>query len=191
MVDLVFDAAAGSFNISRTTEELFEFEREGTLGKYSYSIKDLDSIREVRFNLEEGRLIRGNLRNNVELQLNPNPVWDIKLDVGAANVDMDLSEFKVSKLDIDGGASAIDLRIGELQEECWLKINSGASSIDIEIPEEFACEITTNTILSSKDLEGFNKISNGTYVTDDFSDRSKNIIIEVDAAVSSLNVERY
>jgi hypothetical protein len=99
--------------------------------------------------------------------------------------------FKIRKLDIDGGASSIDLRLGTLQAESKIKINSGASSINIKVPREFACEVNTSTVLSSKDLAGFNKVGNGTYVTPDFSEKSKNIIIDVEAAVSSLNVERY
>ena len=102
-----------------------------------------------------------------------------------------MSLFKIRKLDIDGGASSINIRLGTLLAESNLKINSGASSINIKVPQEFACEVNTSTVLSSKELKGFNKVGNGTYVTPDFSDKTKNIVIDVEAAVSSLNVERY
>lgn len=190
-VDLIFDAAAGNFKISRVTDDLFEFERDGNLGRYNYSIKDLDYKREIKIELEEGRIISGDFKNRVEMKLNPIPVWDINVDVGAANIDLDLTSFKVSKLDIDGGASSIDIKFGNLLDDCRIKINSGASAINIRVPEEFACEVNTNTVLSSKDLQGFNKISNDTYVTPDFSEKEKNLVIDIEAAVSSLNVERY
>jgi len=190
-VNLIFDAAAGNFRLEQTTDELFEFEREGNLGRYTYSIKDLGEKREVRIELDEGRIVKGDLKNRVAMKLNPNPVWDIKVDVGAANIEMDLSAFKINRLDINGGASSINIRLGNLQSESKIKINSGASSINIKVPEEFGCEVNTSTVLSSKDLQGFNKVSGGTYVTPDFSEKTKNIIIEVEAAVSSLNVERY
>jgi hypothetical protein len=191
MANLNFDAAAGNFRIDQSTEELFEFEREGNLGRYTYSIKELGDKREIIIGLEEGHVIKGDLKNQVTMKLNPNPLWDLKVDVGAANIDLDLSAFKVGKLDINGGASSINIRLGNLYDDCKLKINSGASSILIRIPEEFACEVNTSTVLSSKDLQGFNKVSGGTYVTPDFSDKTKNIVIEVEAAVSSLTVERY
>lgn len=189
--DLDFDAAAGNFRIEQSTGELFEFEREGNLGRYSYSIKDLGEKREIKIELEEGRVIKGDMKNQVLMKLNPNPVWGIKVDVGAANIDLDLSAFKVGNLNIDGGASSINIRIGNLHDDCKMQINSGASSIHIRIPEEFACEVNTSTVLSSKDLDGFNKVSGGTYVTPDFADKTKNIVIDVEAAVSSLTVERY
>ena len=190
-VNLIFDAAAGNFRLEQTTEELFEFEREGNLGRYTYSIKELGDKREIIIGLEESHVIKGDLKNQVTMKLNPNPLWDLKVDVGAANIDLDLSAFKIGKLDINGGASSINIRLGNLYDDCKLKINSGASSILIRIPEEFACEVNTSTVLSSKDLQGFNKVSGGTYVTPDFSDKTKNIVIEVEAAVSSLTVERY
>ena len=188
---LIFDAAAGNFRIEESTGELFEFDREGNLGRYNYSIKDLGEKREIRIELEEGRIIRGDFRNKVSIKLNPEPVWDLNVDVGAASIDLDLSAFKISKLDIDGGASSINIRMGKLLDNCKIKINSGASSIDIKVPEEFACEVNTSTVLSSKALPGFNKVGDGTYVTPDFSDKTQNILIEVEAAVSSLNVDRY
>jgi hypothetical protein len=189
--ELIFDAAAGNFKIEEPTEELFEFQREGNFGRYNYSIKELETKREVRIELEEGRVISGDLKNRVAIKLNPNPVWDLKVDVGAANIELDLSEFRISLLDIDGGASSINIKLGDLHPDCKLKINSGASSINIKVPERFACEVNTSTVLSSKELPGFNKVSSGTYVTDDFSDKSENIVIDVEAAVSSLNIERY
>jgi hypothetical protein len=189
--DLVFDAAAGDFTIDQSTQDLFEFVRDGNLGRYNYSIKELGDKREINIGLEEGHVISGNMKNKVNIKLNPNPVWELKVDVGAANIDMDLAEFKVQKVNIDGGASSINIRLGNLCRDCRMKINSGASSITIKIPQEFACEVNTNTVLSSKDLPGFSKVSSGTYVTPDFSSKTKNLTIDIEAAVSSLSVERY
>ncbi len=101
--------------ISRLTSRLmslFEFEKDGNLGRYTYSIKDLGTKREISIELEEGRIIRTDLKNKVSIKLNPNPAWDIKVDVGAANIELDLSSFKIRKLDIDGGASSINHSFG-------------------------------------------------------------------------------
>jgi hypothetical protein len=189
--NFTFDAAAGDFTINQSTEDLFEFEKDGNLGRYTYSIKELGPKRDINIELEKGHVINADLKNKVNIKLNPNPDWDVKVDVGAANIELDLASFKIRKLDIDGGASSINLRLGTLQPQSKIKINSGASSITIRVPREFACEVNTSTVLSSKNLEGFNKVGNGTYVTPDFSEKTKNIVIDVEAAVSSLTVERY
>jgi len=46
--------------------------------------------------------------------------------------------------------------------------------------------VNTSTVLFQRTFRDLNKVSGGTYVTPDFSDKTKNIIIEVEAAVSSL-----
>lgn len=189
--NLSFDAAAGDFTINQPTEELFEFDKAGNLGRYTYAIKELGSKRDISIKLEKGRIINADFKNKVTIKLNPNPDWEVNVDVGAASIELDLASFKIRKLNIEGGASSINLRLGALQPESRIKINSGASSITIKVPREYACQVNTSTVLSSKDLEGFNKIGKGTYVTPDFSEKAKNVIIDVEAAVSSLTVERY
>jgi len=189
--ELDFDAAAGEFEISGTTTNLFEFEKSGNLGKYMYSIKDLDDRKEISISLEKG--ISGSLRlkNEVKILLNNEPVWDLNIDVGAADINMDLSDFKIRKVTIDGGASAIDLILGDLFDYTEVDIDAGASSIEIDVPETIACEVKSEAVLSSRNLEGFNKVSSGTYVTDNFSEAKKNIVINIDVAVSSIHVRRY
>jgi len=189
--EFVFDAAAGTFTLNESSDELFEFEREGNIGKYNYSTKDLGDRREIRIGMEEGRIRRVDLKNKVAIKLNPNPIWDLKVGIGAASIDMDLTEFMIRDLKIDGGASSINVKLGALYDDCRLKISSGASSIKIQVPEDFACEVRLNTVLSSKNLKGFDKLGDGTYVTPGFSESTRNIMIQIDAAVSSLQVDRY
>ena len=186
-----FDAAAGNFDIKSSTGELFEFKREGNFGRYNYSIKDLGHRREVFIEMDEQRFHGVNLRNNVEILLNPNPQWELKIDVGAADIDLDLTPFNIGKIDIDGGASSIKIKLGTISPQSEVNINSGASSLTIMVPSEYACEVDLNTVLSSKDLEGFNKVGDGTYVTPDFSSSSRNIIIKIEAAVTDLKIIRY
>lgn len=188
---LDFDAAAGDFTIRGITDELFEFEKEGNLGKYSYSVKDLGERKEVSITLDDVVTLRKGISNTVSMKLNPTPVWEMNIDVGAAEIDLDLSDFMVSKLILDGGASSVDIMLGDLYPATKVSIDAGASSITIRIPESAACELNTEAVLSSKNLRGFTKVTSGTYVTDNFSDAETNFVINVDVAISSLTVKRY
>jgi hypothetical protein len=189
--ELIFDAAAGTFSIDRSTNELFEFNRRGGFGKYHYSIQEDLNSRLIKIDFDGGSIGRVKVTNDVEIRLNPVPAWDLNIDVGAASMDLDLTDFIIQNVNIDGGASSIDLKLGERSDNVEVDIESGASSISIRIPEEFACEVRTSTVLSSKSLNGFNKLGSGTYVTDNFSSESRNILINIDAAVSSLTIHRY
>lgn len=187
----VFDAAAGTFTIKRSTGELFEFNRSGGFGKYHYAMKEMGTSREIKIDFDGDNFRGRKISNRVEIMLNPFIAWDLNIDVGAASMNLDLSDLIIDKVNIDGGASSIGLRLGSKSDQTEVEIASGASSITIDIPEDFACEVRTSTVLSSKNLDGFNKVSDGTYVTDNFSASTRNILIRVEAAVSSLTVNRY
>ena len=191
MASLEFEAVAGSFQIGGTTSDLFDFEREGNIGPYESELRVTGNKVKVKVGLEGSKIRSGNIRNKVKISLNSAPVWDLDLDIGAAEVELDLREYLVRDVKIDGGAAAIELIMGDRSDNTNLYINTGASSVTIRIPENIACEIDTDTILSRKDLDGFTKVADGMYVSENFADCEKNISIEIDSALSSLEVIRY
>lgn len=188
---LNLDAAAGEFNLKGVTSSLFEFETEGNTGPYSVTTRNVEGEK-VIIDFSHKRFRGGkDLNNRVRMQLNDNPVWDFNIDVGAARFDLDLTPFKVALVDIDGGASSVDLKLGDRYDKTHVNIDAGASDINIKVPEGVGCEVRTQTILSGKELDGFNKIAKGHYQTPGFSGSSKQIIIDIDAAVSGVSVEIY
>ncbi len=188
---LNLDAVAGEFDIKGVTSYLFEFEAGGNGGRYNATTDRLnDSTVKIQFTQESIRK-RKNYRNYFELNLNQNPIWQLNLDVGAADMEMDLTPFKVAKVDIDGGACALQLKLGDKYKKTYVNIDAGASGIEIEVPATSACEVTTSTILSGRELDGFNKISKGLYQTPNFSNSAHQIFIDINAAVSGVKVERY
>ena len=85
----------------------------------------------------------------------------------------------------------MELTLGDLYPETDITVDAGAASIEINIPASSSCELNTSTVLSSREIKGFQKIENGLYRTPDFSDNNKKIYIEIDAAVSSVKIHRY
>lgn len=188
---LNLDAAAGKFILQGVTSKLYEFQTEGNTGPYHASLhKSGDRKVVINFNHKHFRGSR-HLKNTVDMRLNTNPVWDMNVDVGAADLNMDLTAYKVGRIDIDGGASAIELKLGDKYKKTTVNIDAGAAGIKIKVPVESACEVKTSTILSGRDLDDFNQIDRNLYQTPNFSDSNNQILITVDAAVSGLKVERY
>lgn len=187
---LNMDIAAGKFYIDESTENLIAFESENNFGQYKREVMKNGSTTEIYITLDqEGRIHTGTNKNRASIKLNPEPTWEMKLDVGAADFNCDLRDFKVGLIDIDGGASAIKIKIGDKQLETNIKIESGASAVKIYIPENAGCELISNTFLSDLGLDGF--IKNGkTYRTPNFEESTQKIYIEMDAAVSALDVIR-
>ena len=125
------------------------------------------------------------------MSLNKNPEWALNFSVGAASVDLDLTQYKVSRLDVGMGAAAFNVKLGNLVDVARIKIDAGASDIDILIPDSVGCEINDEAALSSRNYEGFKKVDNDLYRSENFDKYPKKIFIDIDCGVSSIDVKKY
>jgi len=192
-VFLDFEAAAGSFYINDTSDDLLSFSNSGSGGRYTYVVKRSDDKAKIYIEREgeELYLNKKSKYSKIELALNKEPVWNINLDVGAAKLDFDLSEFNVKKLDLDAGAASLEIKLGDKYPKSYLNIDAGASEIVIKVPSNSGCDLNLSAVLSGKSISGFKKIDHGHYRTENFEDAENKIYINVDAAVSSYTITRY
>lgn len=191
--ELNLEAAAGDFRLSDSVPDnkLITFHKKGNIGNYSMTTEGDSTERVINLKIEDSHVKFNNRGMRVDLGLNPKPVWDLDFDIGAASIDFDLSNYKIGKLSLDGGASSIDIKLGDLSDLTEVKINAGASSIDLEIPEDAGAELRTETVLSSRNFDGFKKISRGLFRTDNYDSALHKITIDIDAGVSSVDIDRY
>jgi hypothetical protein len=188
---LNFDAGAGSFVIMDTTNNLMMAKTEG-VGNYSLSRSgntgavSLDlTMKDKHFSFKHGKI-----KNKVGIKLNPNPLWDININAGAANIDVDLSNYKIRNLDIAMGAASLDVILGMPEKETNFTLDAGVSSIDIAVPEKAGCEIRTDVALSGKNFKGFKEVKDNVYQTENFNRTDKKIFLELKTGVSSITVKR-
>ena len=193
--NLKLNIGAGNFGLKENTTKLIELQNDNDNTTYSMTAepKDspTDSLTEIKVSLNKGEFNDGNIKNNVLMKLNPNPIWDMELSVGAANVNFDLSGFKTRNIKVEGGASDIELKLGAALPETDLKLEAGAASITIRIPESAGCDIVSNTFLASKEFKGFSKMGNQHYQTSNFATSAKKIHINLQAGVAKVEVIRY
>lgn len=155
---LVMDIAAGKFRIDEaTTEHIIDFDAYSNIGPYTSNMVTNGNIADIHIELEDAFIKNGTNRNRASVKLNPNIIWDINMNVGAADFRGDFRQFKVKKIDVDGGASSIKIKIGDLQKETQLKLDAGAASIKISIPENAGCKVDSDSFLVDLDLDGFTK----------------------------------
>jgi hypothetical protein len=184
------DSGAGSFTIEDTTSNFIAANTTTSLGNYTLEKTDSD----FRLHLigTHGRhWPPGRMRNHAEVRLNPTPVWDLDFNVGAARVRCDLTPFKVQNLKLNCGAADIDLRLGGGVSESTVKVDAGASSVRLAVPSDVGCEVVIDAPLSSKSIAGFIRMSKGRFQTENFATATSHISIDIDAGVSSIRVERY
>jgi hypothetical protein len=94
-------------------------------------------------------------------------------------------------VEIESGAASIRLRLGDRAEQCDVSINSGASSIRVEIPESVGCRVEVRAPLSSKKFHGFQKYSRNEYRTEGYETSERKVFISFDVGVSALTIQRY
>jgi len=189
---LNFEGSAGSFELKEETNKFFEAKTQQTAGEYSLERINNGELNELNFKLNDSEIqFNSKSKNKVKMMLNVNPEWDMEFNLGAGSADLDLSKYKIKKMVIEAGASSLDLKLGDQSNFQEIEISMGASAIDIEIPKGAACQIKTDTGLSSTDFENFTKISEDVYQTENFSSSPNKIMIKLESGVSSISVKRY
>jgi hypothetical protein len=190
---LHFSSGAGGFKILTPTDKLIDFKTEGVKDNYNLRRDDTGDRTSIDFEMKNTKLKlgKGNYKNTVEMSLNSNPEWDLSFEVGAASVDLDLTPYKINNLDVQMGAAALNVKLGNLSEITHVKVEAGASDIDILIPDSVGCEINSDAALSSRNYEGFEKVNDDVYRSKDFEKYPKKIFIEIDCGVSSIDVKKY
>ena len=189
---LSMEAAAGAFSLSDTTTSLLYFIQNDNSFQYKYFVKKTDDRVKINIETSEGHVgFNKNSDNKVRIKLNERPVWDIKLEVGAAAVNFDLSPFKVKKVNLESGAASLKLKLGDEYPETRVNIEAGASEIVVKIPKESGCDLEVSAVFSGKKLDGFEKLDHGHYQTSNFNTAANKVYLEINAAVSSYSIIRY
>ncbi len=185
------EIAASTFVLVDESYDLIDFEKQGSSIYYKYKVKKVDSMVDVNIYIEDEVNLNGHNHNRVNMSLNPQPIWDLTFEIGAADANFDLSGHKVSNINIEGGAAAIKVKLGDKNPKTNVNIETGASSIKVLVPKESYCELDINAVLSGKTISGFKKTDRGHYVTDNYDDATNKIYINVETAVSSYSIIRY
>ena len=186
------DFGAGKLKLNAPCAELVTVDAQSNFVKYSFETEKRNDITAIFVNGEgHTKHVDRSTQNDLNIALCDQPVWDFTLDMGAADADLDFTPYKVSNLDIDGGACHLDLRLGDSGCNTKVEINTGASDIDIEIPENVDCEINLDSAITGKDFVGFEKVERGLWRTPNFGQGSNQIVIDIDCAVSDISVKRY
>ncbi len=188
---LKLDGGAGIFKIHEETDNLFDARAYGYRNKYNLMQNDEDSTAEITFEMKKIRFHFNNNANEANIRLNPNPIWNLDCNVGAANVNFDLAPYKIRNFDLSMGAARLKLRLGDSSSTTNVKIDGGAAKIEIYVPRSSGCEIHSESFLSSKHFDGFEKVRSGTYRTSNFYNSEKKIYIRFSTGVTSINVKRY
>ena len=189
---LKFKSGAGYFEINGTSDGLFSARTAGLKNNYLIDSDSYGDNTNIEFSMKDRHFPfeHGKLVNDVEMKLNTVPLWDLDFELGAAGINLDLSPFKIEKIDIGMGASKLKIKLGDKNDDTRVNLDAGVSKIEIMIPQSSGCQINSESVLSNRHFNGFNKISSGLFRTANFDSASNKIYISFNTGVSSIRREQ-
>lgn len=198
---LNISGGAASYTINEATSNLFEADTHELGGKHYSLNTSVDSVTEtLDFTMDGGEEHRhrgfifnfgGSDNNKGYIKLNKAPIWEINVESGVSKVNFDLSPFKVQKLKIEGGISSYHVKMGQPVGETNIDVSTGMAHLTIDIPKNAACHITTDTGLSSKNLDGFQSVDDNEYETPGFDKATNKMYINLSGGLSKFRVNQY
>ncbi len=182
-----------SFKLKEKTDSLFSADVKKRNGNFALTKTTSDSANVLNFKMQDKNNRRWSMGegNAVALHLNENPIWNIQVNMGAGEVDFDLSNYKVRTFNFDGGVAELDVKIGNLLPITDVNVKTGLTHVKISIPEGSGARIKAKTGLSSRDFDGFTKVSDNVYETPNYSSSTNKIFINFDGGLTSFEVKKY
>ncbi len=186
-IELKFDV--GKLTLNESTPLLYEcisqyrYKEFEPFEKFSRTEKEANII--IYHSPVTKKRISNNIKNNWELKLNNQIIYNLSIETGAINMDSNLSGFKVEKLYIESGVSNINLVVPKYNSK--IIINTGASNIDIAIPKEVGAMLNIDSGIAIKNLDDFIK-RNDTYISNNYDNSEFKTEIEIDCGVSRINI---
>jgi len=181
-----------SYRLNDVSSELFEADTHGSHNKYNLTQHQDDSTSVLDFKMQNHNGFNwGSDKNDINIRLNPNPVWDVDVETGATDLNFDLSRFKVKELKLHGGAASFNVKMGQPISMTDIDISTGVSSVEVSIPQNAACSIQTDSGLSSNNFDGFNKSGDNNFETPGYSTAKNKMHIHISGGLSDFKVKRY
>jgi len=114
---------------------------------------------------------------------------DLVFEVGAVDAHLDLTDLLVKNISLQTGASSTNLKLPAVAGMTYLKVEAGAASIDIQVPESVAARVETSAGLASINIDQtrFPK-QGGVYQSADYEKAENKVDIRIETGVSSIEI---
>lgn len=124
------------------------------------------------------------------LQISDSSVWSIKSNVSASNLNWNFSNVKLSKLFLSSNTSEIFLELGDRNPVTEVLMESDMSEVNINIPYNAYCELSSNVPLSDFNIDDMNEVYSGYYTCGDSTNCSSKIKITLTGSLSDFKISR-
>ncbi|MCK6604476.1 MAG: hypothetical protein HUU43_14370 [Ignavibacteriaceae bacterium] len=192
-VDLKIDVGAGEYRIGIDDSNLVSVKSDKMDRKFSITSETHDSAATVHVDMADFQINLGetNEISLIEIGLNPNPVYDMHVEVGASAGYFDFSKYKMTGFNLDLGASSMKLVLPRpYKDKMDVNLTAGAASLDLTLPDDVGVKLYADVGLGSHDFAGFNEKSDNEYYSDNYDKATKKMYIRLEGGVSSIKIAR-
>ena len=123
------------------------------------------------------------------LMVSPNVAIELEINAGAADLDLDLQDLNVRKLTVGAGASYIRILLPIDAGQTHVVIASGATDVEIVVPQGVAATIVNEAFLSSTQIDStrFFETDDG-HQSPDYFNAENRVSIEIDAVAADITI---
>lgn len=194
------DFAAGSLVIDGLDSTTHLLKAEFSAAKGSLPEVNINEGRQTVVNIQQGSL--GFMpfswrfgREQWQLSLNDSLPTKLDVDAGASDVKMNLESIPLETLELSTGAATVEITLGLEQRHSKVKIETGASTITLRIPDEMAVQMNYDGGLTTLNVpDDFDKLGSGKYESENYggkADHQLALDIDSDSGAATIKVERY
>ena len=123
------------------------------------------------------------------MMVSPNVAIELEINAGAADLDLDLQDLNVRKLTVGAGASYIRILLPIDAGQTHVVIASGATDVEIVVPQGVAATIVNEAFLSSTQIDStrFFETDDG-HQSPDYFNAENRVSIEIDAVAADITI---
>lgn len=123
------------------------------------------------------------------LKLSPDLVYEIEIDSAAGEAELNLEALQVQDLRLKTGASSTRAELSSLVERGTVRVDAGAASVDLHVPEGVSARIRSEAGLAEIDIDSKRfEHHNGGFQSPEFRSASKRLDIDIHAGVGKVRV---
>lgn len=161
---LNLDIGAARVDIDSEKDNLLKVNARGIKLDYNDIYKNNNETAIFNFaNRSHNSIIFDTKGNNYDFKLNEDVIWDLDLDLGAISGTLNLENIAAKSITLNMGAGNLNIVLGNKYDQSDIRIDSGASNINITVPKNAGIKIKSDSSLSKIDIDDLGLIKSGDY----------------------------
>lgn len=126
--------------------------------------------------------------SSYNFKLNEDVIWDLDLNLGAVSATLNLENIATRTVDLDMGAGNFEIILGNKYNKSDIKIDSGASNINITVPKDAGIKIKLDGSLNRINIDDLNLIRLGDYyISPDYDEKDVKLAFRVNMSVGKVD----